>query len=119
MTPNSPSPGEQLSPPSPRADQQTQALQTANEIRLARARLKAAIASGDIFAASVLLDPPREAHSWRVGQMLTAQRRWGTRRMQKFLTRNMISEIKPVGMLTERQRKLLAGQLNGSPGGRG
>jgi hypothetical protein len=99
--------------------QAERALQRANEIRLARARLRAAIASGEIFAASVLLDPPSEARTWRVGEMLMSQRRWGSRRTQRLLARTQISEAKPLGALTERQRRVLAGELNGSPGGRG
>ena len=40
-----------------------------------------------------------------------SQRRWGINRCRKFLARNQISEIKPIGKLTERQRHLLATQL--------
>jgi hypothetical protein len=40
-----------------------------------------------------------------------AQRRWGATRCRKFLERNGISEIKSIGALTERQRHMLATQL--------
>ena len=40
-----------------------------------------------------------------------SQRRWGITRCRKFLARNQISEIKPIGKLTDRQRHLLAAQL--------
>lgn len=103
----------------PRNPQRLSALDRANEIRLARAELKRKITRGEIFPASVLLDPPDEASSWAIGDMLMSQRRWGTKRMHKFLVRNQVSEVKAVGALTERQRRLLAGQLGHPAAGRG
>lgn len=100
-----------------RAFQHLQALERANETRVARAELKRRIASGEIFAASVLLEPPAEARNWPVGSLLIAQRRWGTKRTRKLLERHQISELKPLGALTERQRRLLAGALGGSQDG--
>ncbi|HEY6395901.1 MAG TPA: hypothetical protein VIX82_00455 [Solirubrobacteraceae bacterium] len=91
--------------------QRLRALERANEIRLARAELKRRIADGQVSAGSVLLDPPPEAFSWAVGDLLVSQRRWGTTRCRKFLARNHITETKPVATLTERQRRLLAAQL--------
>lgn len=91
--------------------QRLRALERANEVRLARAELKRRIAVGKVSAADVILDSPWEASSWAIGDLLMSQRRWGTTRCRKFLTRNQISETKPVGALTERQRRLLAGQL--------
>ena len=44
-----------------------------------------------------------------------AQRRWGNERCRKFLKRNDIYELKPVGTLTRRQRVLLAAQLEVTP----
>jgi hypothetical protein len=93
------------------APQRLRALERANEIRLARAELKRRIAEGDVTVAEVLLNPPSEAGSWAIGDVLTSQRRWGSTRCRKFLSRNHIMETKPVGALTERQRRLLAGQL--------
>jgi hypothetical protein len=95
-----------------RAPQRLQALERANEIRLARAELKRRIAFGAVSAADVILEPPLEAHSWAIGDLLLSQRRWGSTRCRKFLTRNQINETKPVGALTQRQRRLLAGQLS-------
>ncbi len=40
-----------------------------------------------------------------------SQRRWGSKRCHKFLVRNQIGEMKQVGGLTDRQRRLLATQL--------
>jgi len=95
----------------PRAPQRLQALERANEIRLARAQLKRHIAFGAVSVAEVILEPPSEAHSWAIGDLLLSQRRWGSTRCRKFLVRNQISETKPVGALTPRQRRLLADQL--------
>ncbi|MBV8430756.1 MAG: hypothetical protein JO244_06320 [Solirubrobacterales bacterium] len=95
-----------------RQPQRLRALERANEIRLARAELKRRIADGDISAAQVILDPPCAAISWEIGELLMSQRRWGSSRCRKFLLRNQISETKPVGALTDRQRRLLADQLS-------
>ena len=94
-----------------REPQRLRALERANEIRLARAELKRRIADGNISAAEVILSPPNAALSWAVGDLLTSQRRWGSTRCRKFLTRNQINETKQVGALTDRQRRLLADQL--------
>ena len=91
--------------------QRLRALERANEVRLARAELKRRIAEGDVSVAELLLVPPPEAGSWAIGELLMSQRRWGSTRCRKFLFRNHITETKPVGALTERQRRLLAAQL--------
>ena len=46
-----------------------------------------------------------------MSELLISQRRWGSARCRKFLERNQISEMKLIGDLTERQRRLLALQL--------
>ncbi|MDQ6732282.1 MAG: hypothetical protein M3022_18810 [Actinomycetota bacterium] len=92
--------------------QRLRALERANEIRLARASLKRRIALGDVSAAEVLITSPREAASWSVGDLLMSQRRWGTTRCRKFLSRNHIIETKQIGTLTDRQRQILAAALH-------
>ncbi len=92
--------------------QRLRALERANEVRLARAELKRRIAEGRVSAAEVILTSPWEASSWTVGDLLMTQRRWGTTRCRKFLSRNQISEVKPIGSLTQRQRRILAEQLS-------
>jgi hypothetical protein len=57
------------------------------------------------------LEPPDEALSWAIGELLMSQRRWGTTRCRKFLARHHISETKMLGALTDRQRRLLAEEL--------
>ena len=87
------------------------ALQRANEIRAARAELKRLVADGALPAARVLLDPPPAASSWPVSELLMTQRHWGKAKCTRFLSRNQISEFKPIGELTDRQRRVLAAQL--------
>jgi len=91
--------------------QQLLALQRANLIRRARAQLKKRIGAGDLSAAEVILDPP-EARRWPLVELLTSQPGWGNAKCRQFLARNDISEIKPVGELTQRQRQLLAARLS-------
>jgi hypothetical protein len=99
----------------PTEPQRLRALEHANTIRLARAELKRRIALGDVSAADVIMECPDAANRWTVSELLLAQRRWGSTRCRKFLERNGVSEIKLIGSLTERQRRMLAGQLNGCP----
>jgi hypothetical protein len=91
--------------------QRLRALERANEVRLARAALKRRIAQGQVSAATVILDSPWEAQSWSVGDMLISQRRWGSQRCRKFLSRFQLSERKEIGTLTQRQRLALAAEL--------
>jgi hypothetical protein len=94
-----------------------EALERANNVRHARAELKRRIAAGEITAADVLLDCPVEAATWRVGDLLRTQRSWGKTRARKFLDQSAItiSELKRVGELTDRQRRILAGELLSAP----
>ena len=95
--------------------QRMQALERANAVRLKRAELKRQIADGQVSAADVILDLPWEAASWPVGELLTSQRRWGSIRAHKLLAGLHISETRPAGALTERQRRVLAAQLRSQP----
>jgi hypothetical protein len=95
----------------PAEPQRLRALEHANQVRLARAELKRRISDGEVSAAEVILDCPEAAQRWTVSELLMAQRRWGATRCRKFLERNDISEIKAIGALTDRQRRLLAAQL--------
>jgi len=88
--------------------QHIQALQRANEVRLARADLKREIGKGTITVGEVILNRPWEAASMTIAELLTSQRRWGTTRCRKFLAGIGMPETKTVESLTERQRRLLA-----------
>jgi hypothetical protein len=96
------------------APQRLRALERANAVRLARAELKRRIAEGDASAAEVILEPPNEALSWAIGELLMSQRRWGSTRCRKFLAHYHITETKTLGALTDRQRRLLADELETS-----
>ena len=88
-----------------------QALARANEVRLARARLKRAVGAGDRSAIEVVRDVPWEADTMPIGELLCSQRRWGRARSRKLLMGIHLSEAKPLGSLTPRQRRLLVGAL--------
>jgi len=92
----------------PARPQHMQALQRANEVRLARAELKRKVGEGAIAVDEVILACPWEAASMTIAELLTSQRRWGTTRCRKFLAGIGMPETKTVGSMTERQRTLLA-----------
>jgi hypothetical protein len=100
------------------APQHLRALERANAVRLARAALKRAVASGEVNAADVLLQTPWEAESMTVADLLTSQRRWGQTRCRRFLQTIPLSESKTIGSMTDRQRRaaaeLLAAQVRGA-----
>ena len=91
--------------------QYMQALQRANEVRLARAGLKRRVASGELSAAEVLLGSYWEAENMTISDLLMSQRRWGHTRCRKLLMQVPVSENKTVGTMTERQRRALAALL--------
>lgn len=91
--------------------QHLRALERANEVRLARASLKRAVASGQVTAASVALECPWEAETMRLSELLMCQRRWGRTRTRKLLGDLGLAENKTVLSLTQRQRRLLASAL--------
>jgi hypothetical protein len=94
-----------------RGPQHMQALQRANEVRLARAELKRRIAYGDTSAAEVVLSSPWEVDTMAVAELLMSQRRWGHTRARRFLAAIPMAETKTIGSMTERQRQTLASML--------
>jgi hypothetical protein len=99
------------SPVAPARPQHLQALDYANRVRLARAALKRSVKSGETKAADVVRLAPWEAETMSVSELLRSQRRWGRTRSRKFLLALALSENRQLGRLTERQRLLLAGEL--------
>ncbi|MBS1861896.1 MAG: hypothetical protein JSS68_09305 [Actinobacteria bacterium] len=91
--------------------QHLRALERANTVRLARARLKRGVAHGEIDAAAIVGSCPPEVATMTVADLLGSQRRWGRTRTRKFLTPLRIAETRQLGALTERQRRLLALEL--------
>jgi hypothetical protein len=90
------------------APQHMQALQRANEVRLARAELKRSVAEGGTTVGAVILACPWEAASMTIAELLLSQRRWGATRCSKFLSAIGMTETKTVGSMTDRQRRALA-----------
>jgi hypothetical protein len=91
--------------------QRLSALERANSIRTARAQLKRSLGSGEVSAAELLLNPPPEAVAWSIGELLTSPRGWGVARARRLLAAHRLNEIKPIGQLTVRQRRLLVSDL--------
>lgn len=92
-----------------------QALERANDVRLARAYLKRQIAAGETTVQEILADPPPEIANMTIAELLLAQHRWGSQRMRQFLKALGISELRPVGRLTERERKVISYRLGMAP----
>ncbi len=88
--------------------QHLRALEHANRVRLARARLKRKIGSGELAAAEVIVSCPWEAHSMSISDVLMSQKRWGRARCRRLLLSIGVPENKQIGTLTKRQRLALA-----------
>ena len=95
----------------PARPQHMKALGRANEVRLARARIKRGVADGTVSVADVILERPWEAANMTLVELLLSQKRWGATKCSKFLANLGLPESKTVGSLTDRQRKLLVGRL--------
>jgi hypothetical protein len=91
--------------------QHLRALEYANRVRLARARMKRKIASGQLSAAEVVVTCPWQAHSMSISDLLMSQKRWGRARSRRLLVSLGVPENKQIGTLTERQRLALAAML--------
>jgi hypothetical protein len=98
------------------APQHMQALAHANRVRLARAELKRSIKAGRAEPAEVVLGCPWQVETMTVGELLRSQRRWGRARARKFLSALALNENRELGKLTERQRNLLARELEAKSG---
>ena len=92
-------------------EQQLRALEFANRVRLARARMKRKVAADELSAAEVIMSCPWQAHTMEVSDLLMSQRRWGRTRCRRLLVSLGVPENKKIGTLTERQRLALAAVL--------
>ena len=97
--------------------QHMRALERANKVRLARAELKRRVAMRKTDVVGVILDCPWEAESMEVADLITSQRRWGHTRCRKLLAQVPMSETKPIGTMTQRQRLRLAELLRAAESG--
>jgi len=94
--------------------QRLEALEHANRVRRARSELKRRIASGELVAAEVILNPRREIDGMAIDEVLASQRQWGAQRSREFLRALAMPEGKTVGSMTERQRIATAALLSRS-----
>jgi hypothetical protein len=92
--------------------QPVQALRKANHVRRARAILKTKIADGETTAGQIILTCPAEVARMPIAQLLATQRGWGDARCRAFLAEISMGENKPIGSLTERQRRTIASLLS-------
>jgi hypothetical protein len=97
--------------------QRMSALERANAVRLSRARLRRDVATGRRSAQDVILDPPAEAVTATVGEMLAWQRGWGSVRVERFLAElgaerlAFVSPVRALGDVTLRERSVIARRL--------
>ena len=97
-------------------EQHLRALEYANRVRLARARMKRKVASGELSAADVIMSCPWQAHSMSISDLLMSQKRWGRTRCRRLLVSLGVPENKQIGTLTERQRVAVAAVLTAKRG---
>jgi hypothetical protein len=102
--------------------QHMRALERANEVRCSRARLHRDVARGRRSAAEVILDPPAEARTATVGELLTWQRGWGAVRAERFLAAlgaerlAFVSVVRALQDVTPRERSVIAERLRPEAG---
>ena len=92
-------------------EQHLRALEYANRVRLARARMKRRVAAGELTAAEVVMNCPWQAQSMSISDLLMSQKRWGRARCRRLLISLSVPENKSIGTLTERQRLALTAVL--------
>jgi hypothetical protein len=91
--------------------QHLRALEYANRVRLARARMKRSIAAGELSAADVIVTCPWQADTMAISDLLMSQKRWGRTRCRRLLVSLGVPENKRIGTLTQRQRLAVAAML--------
>jgi S13-like protein len=82
-------------------------LARANEVRVERAHLKRALASGSVTFAEVLANPPACARTAAVGDLLLAVPGIGPAKSARALAHCRIADTKTIGGLSDRQRAAL------------
>ena len=91
--------------------QRMRALETANEIRTRRAKLKKDLKAGKVQIDKLLLDPPEYLSSAKVFDLMLAVPKYGRVKTNRILNQCRISPSKTIGGLSERQRAELVSQL--------
>lgn len=95
--------------------QRMEALQRANDVRSARARLKRDLKAGRQPVHELLLYPPEFIETAKVFDLLMAAPKLGRVKVSKILSRCGISPSKTIGGLSSRQRRELARALETMP----
>jgi hypothetical protein len=93
-------------------DQRMEALQRANDVRVQRAQLKRDLKAGQAQIEEILLRPPEFVSTAKVFDMLMAVPKFGRVKAARLLNQCRISQSKPVGALSERQRTYLVELVN-------
>ena len=104
------------SPSSPRtpqrsAEQRRAALAQANQVRVQRAALKAALKQGRCSPATLITEPPDYLASAKVLELIIALPGYGPAKAARLLGRCRISQTKTVAGLSQRQRRELVQAL--------
>jgi multidrug efflux pump subunit AcrA (membrane-fusion protein) len=97
-------------------DRRMTALTKANEIRIARARLKQQLREGDARIEQILAAPPECASTAAVLDLLLTVPNIGPVRAGRLLTSAGVKPTKTIGTLSERQRTQLIDLLRGRTG---
>lgn len=84
-------------------------------MRVARSRIKAQIAVGELTAAQVILSARWETERMAISEVLGSQPQWGAVRSRGFLAGLHMAEAKTIGSMTERQRLTVAAALSRDP----
>lgn len=85
-------------------EQRLRALEQANGVRTARAKLKKQLASGKIELVQILADPPACVRTARMRDVLLAVPKIGSVRAGRILAQCGIAHSKTLAGLTDRQR---------------
>jgi S13-like H2TH domain len=104
MPPVTDSPSKPISAPERSLNQRMEALQRANDVRSARAKLKRDLKAGRQPISELLLDPPEYLETAKVFDLLLAVPKYGRVKVNKILTTCRISPSKTIGGMSERQR---------------
>ena len=73
--------------------------------------MKRAVLAGQLDVIEVVRNCPWEVETMTVGELMRSQRRWGRARARKFLSSLALNENRELGRLTQRQRGVLASEL--------
>jgi hypothetical protein len=102
-----------FAPPDRSLTQRREALERANAIRVARAKLKRDLTATRVCILDVLRDPPACAETAKVYAILLAVPKVGRVKANTAMSRCGISQAKTIGGLSQGQRERLAAHLEG------